>query len=101
MDSSPLTLVETTVEPTDYGTSASPPTSSVRLWLRNRLGSQRALLAARGGAWTAAGYVSTQVLRTVTTLILARHFLGPEPFGVVGLVGVFLAGLSMFSDLGI
>ena len=33
--------------------------------------------------------------------MLARHFLGPEAFGVVGLVGVFLAGLTMFSELGI
>jgi O-antigen/teichoic acid export membrane protein len=63
--------------------------------------SGRAAVAVRGGAWSAIGYVSTQVLRTVATLVLARHFLGPEPFGVVGLVGVFLAGLAMFSELGI
>lgn len=37
----------------------------------------------------------------MATLILARHFLGPETFGIVGLVGVFLAGLGMFSELGI
>jgi O-antigen/teichoic acid export membrane protein len=57
--------------------------------------------ALRGGAWTTIGYVASQVLRTVATLVLARHFLGPEPFGLVGLVGVFIAGLAMFSELGI
>ena len=63
--------------------------------------SGRAALALRGGTWTLIGYISTQVLRTVATLFLARHFLGPEPFGLVGLVGVFIAGLAMFSELGI
>jgi O-antigen/teichoic acid export membrane protein len=63
--------------------------------------SGRAALALRGGTWSLIGYVSTQVLRTLATLFLARHFLGPEPFGLVGLVGVFIAGLAMFSELGI
>lgn len=63
--------------------------------------SSRVGTALRGGAWTISGYVATQLLRTVATLVLARHFLGPETFGVVGLVGVFLAGLNMFSELGI
>jgi O-antigen/teichoic acid export membrane protein len=68
---------------------------------RRRSSSGRALIAIRGGAWIIVGYVATQLLRTVATLVLARHFLGPEAFGVVGLVGVFLAGLSMFSELGL
>jgi O-antigen/teichoic acid export membrane protein len=63
--------------------------------------SGRAGVAIRGGIWSIAGYVSVQLLRTATTLILARNFLGPELFGIVSLVGVFLAGLSMFSELGI
>ncbi|MGC4053253.1 MAG: oligosaccharide flippase family protein [Paludibaculum sp.] len=63
--------------------------------------SGRGRLAIRGGSWSIAGYVATQVLRTVATMVLARLFLGPETFGVVGLVGVFLAGLAMFSELGI
>ncbi len=71
--------------------------SAMRSWAK----SGRTGVAIRGGAWTLLGYVTTQVLRTVATLILARHFLGPEPFGLVGLVGVFVAGLSMFSELGI
>jgi O-antigen/teichoic acid export membrane protein len=63
--------------------------------------SKRARLVLRGGVWSIGGYAATQLLRTVATLALARHFLGPEPFGVVGLVGVFIAGLGMFSELGI
>ena len=59
------------------------------------------VLAIRAGAWTITSYVVTQLLRTLATLILAHHFLGPESFGIVGLVGVVLAGLAMFSELGI
>ena len=69
--------------------------------IRKRPASGRATLAIRGSAWTITGYVATQLLRTAATLILARYLLGPETFGIVGLVGVFLAGLSMFSELGI
>src|SRR5512141_380829 len=65
------------------------------------IASERGLLVLRGGAWSLIGYVATQLLRTIATLVLARHFLGPEPFGLVGLVAVFLAGLNMFSELGI
>jgi O-antigen/teichoic acid export membrane protein len=61
----------------------------------------RVATALQGGTWSLIGYVSTQLLRTLATLFLARHFLGPEPFGLVGLVGVFIAGLAMFSELGI
>ena len=68
---------------------------------KRRAKSGRAAIAIRGGAWSLGGYASTQILRTVATLVLARNFLGPETFGVVGLVGVFLAGLTMFSELGI
>jgi O-antigen/teichoic acid export membrane protein len=58
-------------------------------------------IAIRGGAWSMGGYIAMQLFRTAGTLILARNFLGPEAFGIVGLVGVFLAGLGMFSELGI
>ena len=68
---------------------------------RNGFRSRRGGTSIRGGAWSIGGYVSTQVLRTVATLVLARHFLAPETFGLVGLVGVFVAGLGMFSELGI
>lgn len=66
-----------------------------------RPGSGRTSLAIRGGAWTIAEYVANQALRTIATLVLARYFLPPETFGVVGLATVFISGLSMFSELGI
>jgi O-antigen/teichoic acid export membrane protein len=73
------------------------------LWIRARnwTATGRAGMAIRGSAWSIGGYITTQLFRTVGTLILARNFLGPEAFGVVGLVGVFVAGLGMFSELGI
>lgn len=97
------------VEIPDTGTEISqnpaPGTAPVRPGylgaLRQRLTSDRAGVAMRGGAWSITGYVATQVLRMAATLVLARSFLGPELFGVVGLVGIFLAGISMFSELGI
>jgi O-antigen/teichoic acid export membrane protein len=61
----------------------------------------RAGLALRGSAWSIGAYAATQLIRTAATLVLARHFLGPEAFGVVGLVAVFVAGLSMFSEVGV
>lgn len=66
-------------------------------WCRTK----RAGAALRAGTWSIIGYCATQGLRTLATLVLARHFLGPEPFGLVGLVAVFVAGLSMFSELGL
>src|SRR3954471_16764069 len=66
-------------------------------WLQANTRSTRARLVIRGGAWSVVGYAGTQLLRTAATLVLARYLLGPEPFGVVGLVAVFLAGLAMFS----
>lgn len=63
--------------------------------------SDRILVAVRGAAWTAAGYGGSQVLRFVSTLVLARQLLAPEAFGLVALVNVFLTGLDMLSDLGI
>ena len=72
-------------------------------WLKFRQWSTtgRVGVALRGGAWTIGGYIAMQAFRTAGTVILARNFLGPEAFGVVGLVGVFIAGLAMFSELGI
>lgn len=34
-------------------------------------------------------------------LILARHLLGPQAFGLVALVNVFISGLNLLTDLGI
>jgi len=82
---------------------ASSTGTSLGQWARFRQWSTtgRVGIALRGGAWTIGGYVVTQLFRTAGTLILARNFLGPEAFGIVGLVGVFIAGLAMFSELGI
>lgn len=53
-----------------------------------------------GTTWTMVGYGAGQVLRLVSTLLLAR-LLVPEAFGLVALVNVFLGGLEMLTDLGI
>lgn len=81
--------------------TGSDPAAGPRARVMRWASSGRTGVAMRGGAWSIGGYVATQLLRTVATLFLARHFLGPETFGIVGLVGVFLAGLGMFSELGI
>ncbi len=47
------------------------------------------------------GYGGSQLLRFATQLVLARKLLGPQAFGLVALVSVFLSGLEMLSDLGI
>lgn len=63
--------------------------------------SDRARLAVRGSAWSIAGYGGSQLLRLATQLILARTLLGPEAFGLVALVVVFVNGLDLLSDLGV
>jgi O-antigen/teichoic acid export membrane protein len=63
--------------------------------------SARSLLAIRGSAWTMAGYGGGQLLRLATQLVLARMLLGPNAFGLVALVSVFLSGLELLSDLGV
>lgn len=56
--------------------------------------------AARATAWIVASYLTTTVLRVVSSLILTR-LLYPEAFALVGLTFVVLQGLKMFSELGI
>ncbi len=63
--------------------------------------SDRSLRAVRGSAWTIAGYGGAQLLRLATQLLLARILLGPQAFGLVALVSVFVSGLEMLSDLGV
>ncbi|WP_428937824.1 oligosaccharide flippase family protein [Fontivita pretiosa] len=57
-------------------------------------------LAIRGAVWTVAGYGASQLLRLGGNLVLTR-LLFPEAFGLMALVGVFMQGLAMFSDVGI
>ncbi|OCX66442.1 hypothetical protein BFP70_05140 [Thioclava sp. SK-1] len=54
----------------------------------------------RSSALVAIGFGGQNVLRLVSNLILTR-ILFPEAFGLMGLVYVFISGVTMFSDLGI
>ncbi len=54
----------------------------------------------RSSALTLGGYATSQALRLASNLILTR-LLFPEAFGMMALVGVFMMGLAMFSDVGV
>jgi O-antigen/teichoic acid export membrane protein len=56
--------------------------------------------AMRGSFWTLGGYGVSQVIRLLSSLILAR-MLFPEAFGLMALVNVFMQGLEMLSDIGL
>jgi len=56
--------------------------------------------ASLGAGWVLSGHATSQVLRLGSNLVLTR-LLFPEAFGLMALVQVFLAGLQMFSDVGI
>jgi O-antigen/teichoic acid export membrane protein len=57
-------------------------------------------LALRGSMWILFGYGGGLVLRIASNLILTR-LLFPEAFGISAIVGLFQAGLEMFSDIGV
>ncbi len=57
-------------------------------------------LVIRGMLWTVLGYGTSQILRFGANLILTR-LLFPEFFGLMALVNIFIAGLTLFSDVGI
>jgi len=46
------------------------------------------------------GYATSQILRLASNLILTR-LLFPEAFGLAALVGIFIQGLGMLSDVGV
>jgi len=56
--------------------------------------------ATRSGSWVIFGHLTSQVLRLGSNLILTR-LLVPEMFGVMAIVTVIMAGLAMFSDVGL
>lgn len=56
--------------------------------------------SARGTVWVGLSFGSENVLRLASNLVLTR-LLFPEAFGLMAIVQVFIAGLAMFSDLGI
>lgn len=70
-------------------------------WVRRSLGGNglraRAL---RGGIVTVFETQGENLLRLLSNLILTR-LLFPEAFGLMAIVQVFMAGLTMFSDIGI
>ena len=66
-----------------------------------RLGGGNASVAVRGSLWVLFGVGSSKAVRALTTLILARLFLGPREFGLFALVTAFLSGVGMLADLGI
>jgi O-antigen/teichoic acid export membrane protein len=57
-------------------------------------------VAARGAAWTVAGYAARQVFRFGFNLLLTR-LVAPEVFGIMAIINVLIQSLHMFSDLGI
>lgn len=61
----------------------------------------RVVTAFKASSWTMLGYASSQLLRLISMVVLARHLLSPQAFGLVALVNVFLSGLALLSDLGI
>jgi len=58
---------------------------------------QRAL---NSGKWVIFGHLASQLLRLASNLVLT-HLLVPEMFGVMAIVNVIIAGLGMFSDIGL
>lgn len=56
--------------------------------------------SARGTFWVGLGFGSENALRLAGNLVLTR-LLFPEAFGLMAIVQVFIAGLYMFSDMGI
>lgn len=54
----------------------------------------------RSSKWVIGGYFLSQVLRLGSNLLLSR-ILFPEAFGLMAIVYVLMAGLSLMSDLGI
>jgi O-antigen/teichoic acid export membrane protein len=57
-------------------------------------------LAMRAAGWSTLGFGAGQVIRLAGNLVLTR-LLFPEAFGVMAMVMVVLAGLQLFSDVGI
>lgn len=53
----------------------------------------------RSSSWLMAGYAASQLVRLAANLILAR-LLFPEAFGMMALVNMVIAGLALFSDIG-
>ncbi|MEO8139089.1 MAG: lipopolysaccharide biosynthesis protein [Gemmatimonadota bacterium] len=55
---------------------------------------------ARGIAWTGAAKWLTQLVTWGATLVVA-HILGPEAYGLVGMAGLFMGLVTMFTEFGL
>jgi O-antigen/teichoic acid export membrane protein len=56
--------------------------------------------AINGAIWTIVGYGGSQILRFGSNLILTRLLI-PEYFGLMAIINTLLAGIHLFSDLGV
>lgn len=56
--------------------------------------------AVSGAIWTIVGYGGSQLLRFGSNLILTRLLI-PEYFGLMAIINTLLAGIHLFSDLGV
>lgn len=66
--------------------------------VQNALTLRRRVLDAAG--WSLAGYALSQTIRFGSNLLMTR-LLAPEMFGVMAVAFMLLAGLAMFSDVGL
>ncbi|MFG0250254.1 MAG: lipopolysaccharide biosynthesis protein [Phycisphaeraceae bacterium JB051] len=80
-----MSTLDTTTSPAEMPKTAKPSLMS---------------LALRGSVWTVGTQLANNAMRLAGNMILTR-LLFPEAFGLMLLVGVFTAGLQMFTDLGI
>lgn len=64
-----------------------------------RPGNEHRAAAMKGASWTTIGFVTSNVIRLGSTLILTR-LLTPDVFGLMSLTMVFVSGLTMLSDVG-
>jgi len=62
-------------------------------------GAMKGLLA-RGSLWVGIGYGGSQLIRLGGNLVLWR-LLYPKAFGIMAIINALMAGLAMFSDIGI
>lgn len=56
--------------------------------------------ARKGVFWVGVVTIGTKVITVLTTLTLT-HFLAPEDFGLVGIAGIIVSALAIFTDLGL
>lgn len=56
--------------------------------------------AVRGTVFTVGGYGASQIIRLISSLLLAR-LLMPDAFGLMALVNAFMQGMELLTDLGV